>query len=175
MCFNTLIKCIDQEKIKLIGYNYCDTLQPRHWFQFADDTTITTATIEDIQALLNVFTKWCHWAKFKIRIDKCSTFGIKKNGKAAAQFKPYLKVNNEVIPPVEIDDSFVYLGKSFSYSMSCEKIKSDLIEELEITWKNFIDFHYTRSTSWNCYLNTFKASLDGDSLQFAGNMDKTES
>ena len=40
MCINTLIKFIEDERIRSIGYCYCDYLQPRHWFQFADDTAM---------------------------------------------------------------------------------------------------------------------------------------
>ena len=58
MCFNTLIRTTENEKIKLLGYNYTNALSPRHWFQFADDTALATATQEDSQALLNVLTKW---------------------------------------------------------------------------------------------------------------------
>ena len=57
MCVNTLIKCIDQEEIKLIGYSYCNTLQPRHWFQFADDTAITTAAVEELANWQNTWEK----------------------------------------------------------------------------------------------------------------------
>ena len=53
MSLNTLIRTIENEKIKLLAYN----LSPRHCFQFADDTARATATQEDSQALLNVLTK----------------------------------------------------------------------------------------------------------------------
>ena len=93
-------------------YSYSNALTPRHWFQFTDDTALATATQEDSQALLNVFSKWCQWANFLICISKCKFFGIKKNGKSSSQFRPYLKVNNEMIPAVTLNDSFVYLGKN---------------------------------------------------------------
>ena len=95
-----------------MGYSYSNALTPRHWFQFTDDTALATATQEDSQALLNVFSKWCQWANFLICISKCKFFGIKKNGKSSSQFRPYLKVNNEMIPAVTLNDSFVYLGKN---------------------------------------------------------------
>lgn len=75
-----------REKIKLIGYSYCNILQPRHWFLFANGTAITTATVEGNKALLNVFTKWYRLAKFKVRVSKFLTFGIKKTGKTAKHF-----------------------------------------------------------------------------------------
>ena len=57
MCFNTLVRTIENGKIKLLGYNYTSALSPRHWFQFADDTTLATGTQENSQVLLNVFIK----------------------------------------------------------------------------------------------------------------------
>ena len=130
MCINTLIKCIEDERVQCIGYSYCDYLRPRHWFQFADDTALITASEEDNQALLNVFAKWCQWAGFNVRVEKCSTFGIKHNGKKAVQFQPFLKIKNQMIPPVEINASFTYLGKDFNFKMETVKIENDL--ELEL-------------------------------------------
>ena len=69
MCFNTMIRTIENEK--LMGYNYTNVLSPRHCFQFADDTAFATAAQEDSQTLLNVFTRRCQWANLKIFIDKC--------------------------------------------------------------------------------------------------------
>ena len=51
--------------------------------------------------------------------NKC--FGIKRNGKQSSQFKPYLKVNNEIIPAVKLNDSFVYLGKEFSFELTSKR------------------------------------------------------
>ena len=88
-------------------------MYPRYWFQFADDSAISTSTEED-QSLLNVFTKWSKWASLIIRIDKCKTFGVKKCGTKSLQYKPYLKISGQMIPAVEIDDSFTYtLEKCF--------------------------------------------------------------
>ena len=44
MCFNTLIRTIENEKIKLMGYNCTSALTPRPWIQFADDTALSTTT-----------------------------------------------------------------------------------------------------------------------------------
>ena len=43
------------------------------------------------------------------------------------QFKPYLKVNNEVIPPVKLNGTFTYLAKTFLYTMSVGKVKPEFI------------------------------------------------
>ena len=80
MCVNTLITTIKQKSLEGLGYYFVDALGPRHWFQFADDSTVTTANEEDNQLLLNLFTKWCTWANLKIRSRQMSHFWDKKNG-----------------------------------------------------------------------------------------------
>ena len=37
MIINTLIKTIDEERIRCMGYNFCNSLAPQNWFQFAED------------------------------------------------------------------------------------------------------------------------------------------
>ena len=41
MVINTLIKTIDDEKVKCMGYNYCDIMSSCHCFQIADDSALT--------------------------------------------------------------------------------------------------------------------------------------
>ena len=94
-----------------------------HWFQFVDDSALVTSTEEDSQLMLNVFSKWCIWASLIIKVSKCKRFGIKKYGSKSIQFAPYLRTNNELIPPVKINESFVYLGKEYLFDMQPEKIK----------------------------------------------------
>ena len=57
MCFDTLIQTIRQKKINCLGYLVDYTLQPRHWFQLVDDTTIALSSCQDNQYLINLFTK----------------------------------------------------------------------------------------------------------------------
>ena len=64
--------------------------------------------------------------------NKCSTFGIKKNGNSSTQFKQYLKVNNEVIPPVKLNETFTYFGKTFLHTMSVEKVKTELVSDFSL-------------------------------------------
>ena len=47
-------------------------------FQFADDAAVITIHESQNQHLLNRFSIWCKWADMIVRVDKCSTFGIKK-------------------------------------------------------------------------------------------------
>ena len=86
----TLLRNIDSEKIRSMGCNYWNTLTPRHWFQFTDDSALVTSTEEDSQALLNVFTKWCKWTGLKICPRKCKIFAMRRFGTRSVQFNPYL-------------------------------------------------------------------------------------
>ena len=56
-------------------------------------------------------------------VNKCSTFGIKKNGNSSTQFKSNLKLNNEVIPPVKLNETFTYLGKNIFVYNECRQGK----------------------------------------------------
>ena len=131
ICVNTLIKRIEDKRIKCMGYVAKKTLSRRHWFQFADDTAIVTAFEEDNQRLLNPFTKWSSWADLEIRVDKCHSFRVKKMS-SAIQYQPNLTINGEKIPPIENGESFEYLGKQCSYSVATDVIKSQLHSDLMV-------------------------------------------
>ena len=63
-----------------------------------------------------------------IRVDKCITFGIKKSLTKSIQFQPTLLINNNLVPRVEKDESFRYLGKYFDFGMSNDVHKKELIK-----------------------------------------------
>ena len=73
MCFNTFIQHIKVEKYRQFGFSY-KFINPIHWFQFA----VITSQESGNQHLLNRFSVWCQWSNMFIRVEKCSTFGIKK-------------------------------------------------------------------------------------------------
>jgi uncharacterized Zn-finger protein len=127
---NTLISSIKAEKVRCLGYTSACSTITRHWFQFADDTAITTANEEDNQLLCNFFTKWASWADLHIRAEKCHTFGVKKSGSRSMQYKPNIKIANQQVPPVDLGESFQYLGKEFSFSMSCDSVKTKLLADV---------------------------------------------
>ena len=54
----------------------------------------------------------------KIRFDKCVTFGIKKSATSSVQFLPKLTLNNSLVPTVESNRSFKYLGRYFNFNMN---------------------------------------------------------
>ena len=81
MLFNTFIQTLTKSKeFDQLNYRYDNIIQPRNWFQFADDATAVTSSEYENQILLNVFIRWCNWSGMTICFDKCKTFGIKKNG-----------------------------------------------------------------------------------------------
>ena len=61
-----------------------------------------------------------------IRVDKCSTFGIRKAITKSVQYLPKLLINNQLIPTINIGESFQYLGRFFDFNMSNDKHKSEL-------------------------------------------------
>ena len=109
------------------GYRVFKGFQPRNWFQFADDAASVTSLESENQMLLNVFSKWCRWSDMLVRVDKCHSFGIRKKGSIAAQYKPKLYIDNKLVSPTGIDEHFTYLGRHFDFKMSDLKHKENLI------------------------------------------------
>ena len=72
----------------------------------------------DNQKLLNIFSRWCTWCDMIIHVGKCHSFGIKKVNGKAKKIKPALYLNNKYILPIDIDKSFLYLGRYFDFHMS---------------------------------------------------------
>ena len=74
-----------------------------------------------------------------IRVDKCSTFGIKKDFTKSIQYLPKLFINNCLVPRVDIGKSFRYLGRYFDFNMTDEDHKSEIYETLANILKEIDD------------------------------------
>ena len=61
-----------------------------------------------------------------IRVDKCTTFGIKKSSTRSLHFQPSLLINHAPVPAVKQGESFRYLGHYFDFSMSNQVHKNKL-------------------------------------------------
>ena len=61
-----------------------------------------------------------------MRVDKCSTFGIRKLCTKSVQYLPKLLINGVLIPCVEMGESFRYLGRFFDFNMSNNQHMSEL-------------------------------------------------
>ncbi|CAB4011028.1 Hypothetical predicted protein [Paramuricea clavata] len=125
MCFNTFIQHIKAEKYRQFGFSF-KLLNPIHWFQFADDAAVITGQESENQHLLNRFSIWCQWSNMIIRVDKCSTFGIKKAITKSVQYLPKLLINNNLMPTIKIGEAFQYLGRYFDFNMSNDNHKTEL-------------------------------------------------
>ena len=126
MCINTFIQHIKTDKYRQFGF-ITNLLNPVHWFQFADDAAVISGQDSENQHLLNRFSIWCQWSNMIVRVDKCSTFGIRKSLTKSIQYLPKLLINNELIPATKIGESFRYLGKYFDFSMSEKEHNQELI------------------------------------------------
>ena len=125
MCFNTFIQHIKAEKYRQFGFSF-KLLNPIHWFQFADDAAVITSQESENQHLLNRFSMWCQWSDMIIRVDKCSTFGIKTAITKSVQYLPKLLINNRLIPAVNIGESFQHLGRYFDFDIFNNNHKAEL-------------------------------------------------
>ena len=127
LCFNTFINYLSAQKFNQFGFSI-GSLSPVHWFQFADDAAVITSLEKENQLLLNHFSRWCTWANMKIRVDKCSTFGIKKASTSSVQYLPKLILNHDALPTIAKGDSFKYLGRHFSFSMDNHDHMSEVLD-----------------------------------------------
>ena len=102
----------------------------RSWLQFADDTALISHDIRGAQALLDLNSAWCEWVDMKIRIDKCSTFGMRKQSGNYSPYQPSLSVGGQQLPTIADESSFKYLVKCFDFKMDHSYIKLKLEERL---------------------------------------------
>ena len=132
MSFNTFIQHIKSDHYRQLKFwKLGETgvpCNPIHWFQFADDAAVISSQERENQMLLNRFTIWCQWANMIIRVDKCSTFGIKKQLTKSIQYLPKLFVNNHLVSRIELGKSLRYLGRYFNYDMTDEDHKTELLD-----------------------------------------------
>jgi hypothetical protein len=60
-----------------------------------------------------------------IRVDKCSTFAIKKAITKSVQYFPKFLINNNLIPTIKIE-AFQYFGRNIDFNMSNDNHKTEL-------------------------------------------------
>ena len=69
-------------------------------------------------------------ANMIIRVDKCSTFVIRKESTKSVQYLLKLFLNTSLVLRIEIGKSFPYLGRYFDFKMSDEDHKSEVYDTL---------------------------------------------
>ena len=129
MVMNTFIQYIRNQYFQQFGYQFLKHFTPRHWLQFADDAAAITGQESETQTLLNAFDRWCKWSHMIIKVEKCHSFWMKKCKTTCEQIKPKLYLNNKLIKPVKIGESFVYLGRYFDLNMTNNDHKEILISK----------------------------------------------
>jgi len=66
----------------------------------------------------------------KVRIDKCSSFGMRKINQQYSQYLPSVYIDGETIPATNFNQDFVYLGKRFNFDLNTDSAKKELKEKL---------------------------------------------
>ena len=132
LCFNPLMRTLSQPKFKHLRYMWGPNVDPysSSWLQFADDTAIIANDVKSAQTLINLNVAWCKWSGMHLRIDKCVSFGMRKQEGVYSQYLPNLTINDSKIPALELGSSFKYLGKLFNFEMNNDEAKSNLINRL---------------------------------------------
>ena len=97
----------------------------------------------------------------KIRVDKCVTFGMRKQLTKSLQSQPKLFINSELFPPVKADDSIRYLGRHFDFSMSTAVHKSELLEILGSLMSEIDMLPYTLRTNYFSIKDMFSQNFLG--------------
>ena len=55
---------------------------------------------------------------------------MKKPATGSIQYLPHVIVQRERIPPVELNESFIYLGKQFNFGLNIENIETDIMNDM---------------------------------------------
>src|SRR6218665_841033 len=82
------------------------------------------------QTLVNLNVAWCRWAGMTLRIDKCISFGMRKQERSYQQYHPNHTINDEKIPAQELASSFKYLLKLFGLERNLTEEKAHLMDQV---------------------------------------------
>ena len=66
-----------------------------------------------------------------IRLDKCCTFSMLKDKGDYHQIEPALFINNGMIPPVKLGETFKYLGKLYDFELKNALAKANITEKVK--------------------------------------------
>ena len=146
---------LKQTRYATLGYlwSWLSNHIERAWMQFADDALIIANNDKNAQVMINVFTVWCKWADMLIRIDKCSTFGMRKEKATYLQYLPNVFIDGTQIPQIGLDLDFVYLGKYFNFGMNQIQARRDVTEKLSHLLSRIIHLLIKPQTKLTEFLN----------------------
>src|SRR6218665_2888580 len=129
LCYSPLMRSLSQAKFEHLGYMWGPNADPRSrsWLQFADDMAIIANDVKNVQTLINLNVAWCKWTGMSLRIDKGTSFGMRKQEGLYQQYLPNITVDNLRITTIDLGASFKYLGKMFNFEMDNADVKTQLV------------------------------------------------
>ena len=127
ICFTTFTKYISDPKFTQFGSPQIFEI---HCISFTLPTTqpLLSAYMMRVKIMLNHFSRWCTLGDIIMRIDKCSSFGIRKSAISSVQFLPKLINKKDLVPTVKFGESFKYLGRYFSFAMQNSEHSTILLD-----------------------------------------------
>ena len=92
-----------------------------------------------------------------IRVDKCTTFGIKKFSSRSLQVQPKLLINSEVVPPINNGEQFKYVssGRFFNLDMDNKDHNDILLSTLLAMFKNIGSVTFIPEVNYFCMTDMF--------------------
>ena len=70
---NTLVVIL---KTQPFGYTFSGSSHRINALLFADDVTLVSKSLSDLQRLCNIVSYWCQWSLLTIKMSKCSCLGL---------------------------------------------------------------------------------------------------
>lgn len=92
---------------------------------YADDTVLLSESAEGLQETLTIFEQYCNIWKLKVNIKKTQVVIFCKR---KSRQSPIFMINNQ---PIDVKDSYTYLGIIFNYNGSFCNARKKLIEQAQ--------------------------------------------
>ena len=96
---------------------------------YADDACVLSSSPAGCQHLLDLVQQWLDWAQLKAKIPKCRSMVIQAS--TGKRVRPRLSIGCKIIPPVEEDDSFKFLGMPIRIFKNNNTARSSLKNQLQ--------------------------------------------
>ena len=96
---------------------------------YADDACVVSSSPAGGQHLLNLVQQWLDWAQLKANVPKCRSMVIQAS--TGKRVSPRLSIGCKIIPPVEEDDSFKFLGMTVHIFKNNNTARSSLKDQLQ--------------------------------------------
>lgn len=135
MCLEGLLRFLNTSK----GYTFkTDQSISISALAFADDFVTAANTETEMDTLFLKCTKFMTWAQVEFGVDKCASFGFTFiNNKMHRETHRY-KIQNKLIPQLDIDEAYKYLGTGTGLNPNNDQIDA-LLSRTKTTVKLICD------------------------------------